>query len=179
MIDDKTTLKDLAFIVSSQLEKHNISAILVGGAVVSIYTDNEYQSYDLDFCSLGSVHKIDASLLQIGFKKEGRHYKHPHSDFFVEFPGAVVVLGNEHQTDYDQLSVDGKTLKLLSPTQSIKDRLAAFYHWRDLQSLDQALMIAKNQKFSMANIKKWSVAEGELTKFEEFEKKLKELGLKS
>ncbi len=38
-------------------------------------------------------------------------------------------------------------------------------------------MIAKNQKFSMASVKKWSVAEGELSKFEEFEKKFKQLTL--
>lgn len=173
MISKKTTLKDLAFIVSSQLEKFGLSAILVGGAVVSIYTENEYQSYDLDFCSLDSTEKITEALVEIGFKKKGKHYTHSKSDFFVEFPGAAVVLGNEHQKEYAKMEKDGKILRLLSPTQSIKDRLAAYYHWKDRQSLDQALMISKNQKFSMAAVKKWSIAEGEIEKFEIFVKRFK------
>ncbi len=33
------------------------------------------------------------------------------------------------------------TLKLPSPTQCVMDRLAAFYHWRGRQSLQQAVLI--------------------------------------
>ncbi len=173
MINENTSLKDLAFIVSDQLDKHGVQAILVGGAVVSIYTNNEYESYDLDFCTLDSVEKIKGALLDLGFKQKGRHYIHPESPFFVEFPGAAVVLGNEYQEKYDQLTENGKVLKLLSPTQSIKDRLAAYYHWKDLQSLDQALMIAGSQKFSMESVRKWSLAEGEEEKFNNFKNQYK------
>ncbi len=51
MISLKTDLKELAYIVSDHLARHDIQTVLVGGAVISIYTNNEYQSYDLDFCS--------------------------------------------------------------------------------------------------------------------------------
>lgn len=44
-----TTLAELAAIVSQALEAAGIRATLSGGAAVSIYTDNEYQSLDLDF----------------------------------------------------------------------------------------------------------------------------------
>lgn len=173
MISKNTTLKQLALIVSDHLDKNGISTVLVGGAVVSIYTENEYQSYDLDFCSVDSMSKIERALLLLGFIKTIKYFKHPDSEFFLEFPGSTVVLGNEHQRTFELIVENQMKLRLLSPTQSIKDRLAAYYHWKDLQSLDQALMIAKHQKFSLAEIKKWSSKEGEMDKFENFRSLLK------
>ncbi len=49
-----TTLQELAVIVSEALEQAGILATLSGGAAVSIYTDNQYQSYDLDFVTAAS-----------------------------------------------------------------------------------------------------------------------------
>ena len=30
----------------------------------------------------------------------------------------------------------------MTPTDSVKDRLAAYYHWNDQQALEQAIMVA-------------------------------------
>jgi len=48
------------------------------------------------------------------------------------------------------------------------DRLAAYYHWNDPQSLDQAFMVARRHKIDWTEIKKWSFREGHPEKFEEF-----------
>lgn len=45
------SLRDLAGYLSEELRKRGIDTILVGGACVSIYSKNRYQSYDLDFVS--------------------------------------------------------------------------------------------------------------------------------
>jgi hypothetical protein len=60
----------------------------------------------------------------------------------------------------------------LSPTDCIKDRLSAFYHWNDRQGLDQAIAVAKRQKFSLPEIEKWSALEGHSDKFLIFKKSL-------
>lgn len=50
MMNWKTiSLKDLAGFLSEELRKKGIDVILVGGACVTIYSHNRYQSYDLDF----------------------------------------------------------------------------------------------------------------------------------
>lgn len=54
MIDKTTSLRELTLIVSTELKRMNIDTVLVGGAVVSIYTNNEYESGDLDFISYAS-----------------------------------------------------------------------------------------------------------------------------
>jgi hypothetical protein len=43
------SLKDLAGYISEELKKRGIDTILVGGACVTIYSNNKYQSYDLDY----------------------------------------------------------------------------------------------------------------------------------
>ncbi|MDI6740798.1 MAG: hypothetical protein QME74_10605 [Candidatus Edwardsbacteria bacterium] len=40
-------------------------------------------------------------------------------------------------------------LHLLSPTDCVKDRLAAYFHWNDRQSLEQAGLVADNRKIDI------------------------------
>lgn len=42
-------LKELACLVYETLKENGINPVLVGGACVSIYSHNRYQSSDLDF----------------------------------------------------------------------------------------------------------------------------------
>jgi hypothetical protein len=51
-ITSDTSLEELAAMISQILESAGILATLSGGAAVSIYTNNRYQSQDLDFVSL-------------------------------------------------------------------------------------------------------------------------------
>ncbi|MEI8300181.1 MAG: hypothetical protein WCG10_01030 [Chlamydiota bacterium] len=47
----KISLKELACFVCQTLKDHNIDAVLVVGACVSIYSENKYQSMDVDFAT--------------------------------------------------------------------------------------------------------------------------------
>lgn len=60
-----------------------------------------------------------------------------------------------------------------TPTPCVKDRLAAFYHWRDVQGLEQAVMVARDHRVSVAEIERWSKAEGHTEAFGEFRKRLR------
>jgi hypothetical protein len=55
------------------------------------------------------------------------------------------------------------------------DRLAAFYHWKDRQGLDQALMVARRQPVDLEDVERWSVAEGKVVEFAEFLRELEAL----
>jgi len=173
VINEETTLKELAFVVGDHLTKEGVHALLVGGGVVSIYTNNEYESNDLDFISPESHKDLVKAMGKIGFEQKGRHFMHPKSNFYVEFPGTTLIIGDEPQKTYASITFEDKSLKLMSPTQSIMDRLAAFYHWNDRGSLDQAVMIARAQPFSLEKVKSWSANEGESEKFKIFEAALK------
>jgi hypothetical protein len=58
-IDWKTIgIKELAALVSEKLRKGGVDSILVGGACVSIYTKNKYQSFDLDFVTHAAIKEV-------------------------------------------------------------------------------------------------------------------------
>ena len=65
---------------------------------------------------------------------------------------------------------------MLTPTDSVKDRLASYYHWNDQQGLDQAISICQEifDRIDLKEIKRWSKKEGQLKKYEIFLKYLKE-----
>ena len=169
MINKKTTIKELALIVASKLKESNIDTVLVGGAVVSIYTNNEYESGDLDFISHGPEREIIKAMSSINFKKEGKSFVSDQTDLYVEFPSGPVSIGDELVDNFKEITDNkGLVLKLLTPTQSIMDRLASFCFWNDSQSLDQAVLISKSQPFSISKVEKWSKKERELEKFKIF-----------
>jgi hypothetical protein len=95
-ITSSTTVEDIAAIVSEALNAAGIEAVLSGGSVVSIYANNEYVSHDLDFVTAEGVKEIEPIMVELGFERKfGRHFIHPHSEFYVEFPSAPLAIGNE------------------------------------------------------------------------------------
>ena len=163
---EKVTLRKFAELISAELNNNNIKAVLVGGACVSIYSRNKYQSQDLDYISPDSTEKISEALKKLGFTKKGnfRHFSNVNCPFYIEFPPGPIALGNEFPKKYNELA----SITLLTPTDCVKDRLAAFYHWNDEQSLEQALLVARKQKVNLAAIKKWSQDENNKEKYNRF-----------
>jgi hypothetical protein len=172
-ISGKTSIAELGSIVCEALKKEGIDAFLSGGAVVSIYTRNKYESFDLDFVSLADRSKIKQIMLNLGFNQDrSRLFLHPKTKYCVEFPGSAVRVGESLITEFNEIKTRGGTLKLLTPTDSVKDRLAAFYHWNDRQGLDQALLVAQAQPVKLEEIKNWSKKEGKLAEYEKFKNAL-------
>ena len=64
---------------------------------------------------------------------------------------------------------------LLTPDDSVKDRLAAYFYWSDPQALEQALMVAQAEKINIREIRRWSKQEGHEVKYLEFFKMFRKL----
>jgi hypothetical protein len=162
-------IKDLAALVSEKLRGHGIDAILVGGACVSIYTKNKYKSLDLDYVSHSPIKEIAPVLAGLGFRKESsRHFARRDCPFFIEFVAPPAAIGSEPLKGEKKLRTRLGTIVLMTPTDSVKDRLAAYYHWDDPQALEQALMVAKAQKIDLREVKRWSEKEGHAEKYRHF-----------
>lgn len=56
----------------------------------------------------------------------------------------------------------------LSPTDCVKDRLAAFFHGNDLECFGQALLVANAAEVDLAEIERWAMKEGQGGKFSRF-----------
>ncbi len=162
------SLGELAAFVWTHLHANGIDCVLTGGACVTIYTTSRYRSYDLDFVEkVGSSRKrIREVLAELDFFEENRYFRHPYTKFFLEFPAGPLSVGSEPVRATVTLEFPTGQLVLLSPTDCVKDRLAAYYHWNDRQSLGQALLVAENNAIDIREIRRWSEAEGRLTEFE-------------
>lgn len=165
----KIGIKQLAALISVKLREQGIDAILVGGACVSIYTKNRYLSFDLDFITHATLKEVALVLAEVGFKrKSSRHFVRSDCPFFIEFVSPPVAIGNEPIKDKTKMTTKLGIVVMLTPTDSVKDRLAAYYHWNDPQALEQALMVAKAQKIKLQDVKRWSEKEGHLEKYRKF-----------
>jgi len=168
-------LKDLAMVICDYLRKNGVETVLTGGACVVIYTRSKYMSYDLDFVLISSEKqkKLQELLHKIGFYEEGRYFKHPDSAYFIDFVAPPLSVGSEPVKSISEIRKKGRILKLLSPTDSVKDRLAAFYHWQDRQALEQALMICHTKRVNLKEVERWSRKEGMVAQYKIFLKNLK------
>jgi hypothetical protein len=90
----RISLKELAALVSDTLREGGVDAVLVGGACVSLYTNNAYQSYDLDFVTHSPLKEITPLLKKIGFLRESsRHFTRKDCPFFIEFVAPPAAIG--------------------------------------------------------------------------------------
>jgi len=152
VITEKTSLTELAGLVSAALEQQGIIATLSGGAAISIYTDNRYVSEDLDFVTIALVKDLASALEPLGFVHKGRPrmsvFDHPNTHWYLEFPPAPIGFGGTYVDPSQCALIDtgvGK-LRIITPTHSVMDRLIAAAAWNEPQSLEQALLVAKLQK---------------------------------
>ncbi|MBX9692242.1 MAG: hypothetical protein K2Z81_07660 [Cyanobacteria bacterium] len=169
MIDwENISLKELAGYVSEELRKRGIETILVGGACVTIYSENRYQSYDLDYVTYEDMRKVKKALLEIGFVEKARYFQHPECPWFVEFVSPPAAVGNEYVRDFSSIETRFGKIKLLRPVDSLKDRLGAYYHWNDWQGLEQAINICLEQDIDFSEVERWSSSEGHSSKYTKF-----------
>jgi hypothetical protein len=162
-------MAELAAYLATQLNQRNIDVVLSGGACVSIYSDNRYVSADIDLVNAGLVRRriIREAMRELGFQEERRSFTHPDTAFLIEFPAGPLSIGEEPVKQLAEMRFDTGSLRLLSPTDCVKDRLAGYYHWQDLQSLEQAMMVALSHRVDLAEIERWSKLEGYAEKFKE------------
>jgi hypothetical protein len=163
-ITRRTSAEEIAVLVSQALDSSGITATLSGGGAVSVYTDNEYESRDLDFVTNAGNDAIAKVLAPLGFRHVPgvRQFEHPESDFYVEFPPGPLAFGETVVRDCDVPVLRTKfgALRVVTPTQSVMDRVAAYVHWNDRQALDQAVMVGRRQQIDWKALGDWARAEG-------------------
>jgi hypothetical protein len=161
-------MTEVAAIVSEALEAAGIVATLSGGSAVSAYTDNRYESEDLDFVTAALLEELIPVLEPLGFVHTGNPrlsvFEHPATRWYLEFPPAPLAFGGTYidAAECAVLSTPAGNLQIITATQSIMDRLSAATYWRDASSLDQAVLVATHQSENIDwdQINAWVVAEG-------------------
>ena len=111
-----------------------------------------------------------------GFKRDGksRIFVHSDSSFTIDFPRGPLAVGGDYVRETAVLQNGEMMLRILTPTDCVRDRLAHFYHWEDFTALNAAVGVARAKKedIDMSLLRSWSEREDSLGKFAEFERRL-------
>jgi hypothetical protein len=163
------SVAELAAYVQEALRRVGIDVVLSGGNCVSIWSDNAYRSDDIDLVpdGLASRAKIRKVMNALGFVERNRYFVHPEHQQWVEFPSGPLGVGNERPKVIAVRQEATGSLRLLSPTDCIKDRLTWWYHGGDRQGLEQAVAVGRQQSIDIKELRRWSVNEGKAAEFEE------------
>jgi hypothetical protein len=170
-------IDDLAALIGIHLKKHDVDAVLTGGACVTIYAKSKPVSWDLDLVSAAiedAPAKVNKAMEEIGFKANpSGYYVHPDTRFFIHFLPPPLALGNEAPKKINTIKLKLGEFKILSPTDCVKDRLASYYYFGDRQTLKQAIEVVKDNRIKISEVKRWSKSEGQLKKYNDFIKELR------
>lgn len=165
---------ETAALIVETLAKHEIDVVLVGGSCVCVWTNERFGSLDLDFVDISYARRkqIANALAEIGFRAEGttRYFTHPASPWSVEFPPAPLAVGSESISSdrIASLATRAGTIRLLNPTDTVKDRLLWWYLEGDRQCWEQALDIAENHTIEWQDLEDRHNAEGYAARFADF-----------
>ncbi len=166
----KSTLADVAVAVGDALRRAGIRGVLTGGACAHLYTAGAYASVDVDFVLMESstAEALDVALAPLGFTRRRDRYVHASVPFFVEFPRGPLGIGEDFSIRPVWRSRRGGRTLSLSATDACRDRLAAYYHWNDRQSLAVAVAIALQNRVALSKIRDWSRDEGHQERYAAF-----------
>ena len=176
-ISADSSLRAVAFIVCTALDRAGLTAVLTGGGAATVYAPSAYQSRDLDFVLQfrGSTSEGPRALSLLGYRLSGNVYVHEESELTLDFPPGPLMVGGDVLGRWDTLREDELLLHIIDPTDSCRDRLAGFVFWNDRGSLHQALAVASSERtrVDLERIRDWCRREGKKEGFHEFERRLR------
>jgi len=164
-----TDIKQLAVFVCRHLSQCQIDVVLVGGLAVEIYSENLYLTKDIDLVNTNYTKPkaLHGAMAELGFVKQGRVYSNPSTGITVEFPPAPLSVGDSPVSEVETLPCGDGEVTILSAVDIVKDRIAAYIHWRDTQSLVQALTVMLKHTIEPQAIRDFCLHEGTKEQFEE------------
>ena len=124
---------------------------------------------------MSNLRKYMTTMDELGFTEYDRYFVHKDTKLFIEFPSGPLGVGDAPVEDIAEIDTEAGVLRLLTPTDCIKDRLAAYYHWDDEQCLQQAVWVAEQNEFDLESVQEWSEKEKSLEKFNMFKNKLESI----
>jgi hypothetical protein len=159
---------ELAAFVATHLRSNGIDVILSGGSCVTIYSHDKYVSTDLDFIHTWycSKRKVQETMLEIGFHEEAGFFRHPETELLIDIRPPPPAIGDERIEHFAEMTFTTGMLRLLCPTDCVKDRLTWYYHDGDRQGLAQAQLVAQANDVDLDEVERWSVREGKSEEFQ-------------
>lgn len=184
MIDETSSLEDVCFEVAAALDRFSIEGVLIGGSAATVYAPEGYTSYDADFVLVKPAdrQRLREALAEVGFVQTSTAgmFSNKRTRFTVDFPKGPLAVGGDYIHETATLERSNMRLRILTPTDCVRDRLANFYHWNDYTALAAAVAVARAHRadVDLESLRSWSERESDFgksdfrAKYQEFLKRL-------
>jgi hypothetical protein len=162
LIAPDATLRDVAFAVGTALDRAGIQAVMCGGSAATFYAPEVYQSEDLDFVLTfsGEGAAVINALPTLGYSFANGMFTHPESHFTVEFPKGPLAIGAEKVNRFDTVHGGQRVLHVITPTDTVCDRLNKFAAWDDFSALRAAVGVALATDADLQDVRTFMQREG-------------------
>ncbi len=175
---NKISLRQTVARIREHLEESGYDPVLTGKACAGVYIGTQVKPQVLEFVLKEyNINELDDAMKQIGFKRTSVNtYESKRSPFDIIFLPPPLTVGDDLVDEVVTVRARPGKVKLLNPTDCVRQRLSAFYRWGDNEALAEAVMVAKRHDIDMELVKRWSDWEWASDRYEEFIEKLKREG---
>jgi len=135
-----SSLLEVAAQASGYLERAGIRVAVVGGSAVTAYAPEVYTSKDIDFAAINGANRREfgSAVAPLGFKPDGRDFVHPDTPYTLDLVADTPYVDKRPITEFQTLPTMFGPVRVYKFEDALADRVAAFLHWGDSQSLDVA-----------------------------------------
>jgi hypothetical protein len=163
-------LRQLVAKLRAHLGAHGFAPVLTGRACAAIYAGSAIKPRAIDFVvDEYSVNQLDDAMNEVGFADAGGHtYTNKRCPLDVVFLPPPLAVGDDIVRQVAALRTREGPILILSPTDSVRERLAAYYQWGDREALAEALQVARRHEVDLALVKRWSEHEWFADRYAEF-----------
>ncbi|MBI4212196.1 MAG: hypothetical protein HY540_06115 [Deltaproteobacteria bacterium] len=166
---EKLSVRQAAAVLREHLLTITNRAILVGSSCAAVYVPS-LATKNLDFViSKFHIAEVGKLMKRLGFKaRELRSFVCVKGPYEVRFPPPPPLAGDEPIESTVIVSSNQGPLELLTPTDCVRQRLAAWYRLGDEDGFQQAVAVAKKHPIDFDVVKQWSQWEWSTDKYETF-----------
>jgi len=138
------SLVEVAALVAAHLKTYGIEVVVVGGSAITCHVPAVYTSMDIDFAVTSGIdrRRITRALHELGFELRGRVFVHPDTMYPLDFVADRPYVEQDPIYDFAAIHTPTGTVQVLRLEDAIADRIAAFLHWSDSESLEVAVRAA-------------------------------------
>ena len=134
------SLTEVAAEASRALASAGIPVAVVGGSAVTVHAPDVYTSKDIDFAALrGTTRRAFAeAVAPLGFTASGRDFVHDDTPYTLDLVTDTPYIDQRPVTTFVTVKTRRGPITVYRFEDAIADRIAAFLHWGDLESLEVA-----------------------------------------
>jgi len=163
-------LKEVAAVVFSKLLEEGHEPVLTGQGCAVIYGGTSIRARQIEFAIDDyAVDSVCALMESLGFRaKEAHTFSNAVCQFDVLLSPKPLTVGDDAVSDMRVIKTTCGPLRMLTPTDCVRQRLSMFYRWGDRNALAEAIHVARRQAIDMDFVRRWSEWEWATDRFDEF-----------